>query len=481
MSIKTLPTEILNQICGYLKPPDWCAFRSTCSALYTKSREAFVGRFFQSICMLVTRDSLKGLEGFAADDFIRKRLQELWIVPVLFEGMDNMSIAEFRDTNHPEEYFQQYQAEVVDHRLILESEAFQDTLTHCVSQFENLSTIGLQSLTMAYRIISQRESFPRCLGLRNLQRRVPCHRGAKTLHITRFKKTTVGRDHALVFSALLKAVTVSNRPLVKIDTCNDFHLGYTAAALNLIGIQESLIPILQGLETLHLCQIAEQPEDSSLDIMRDIIVEAASSLKNLTYGQWCPGQNMSPYSFALLSKRVEFTRLLELHLCWVEITHSSFEALLRTATPTLRVLSLHSVDLKDKIRSPLIPLEGGSTGDFKWTSTLSREMIQAWRRIWNIIRDELSLECLSLHKLGFFGHGIKVRDSLSHASGGQSTTKSPDVSYIGVHASVSFHEWINNLKADASRARGKDLPGGSVIGNFPRPPLGGAHFHSLQR
>lgn len=232
MSIKTLPTEILNQTCGYLEPPDWCAFRSTCGALHTKSREAFVGRFFESICMLVTQDILEELKEFATDEFIRRRLQELWIVPVLFEGVDEMCLGTFRDTAHPEEYFEQYQAEVADHRRILVSENFQNVLTHCVAQFENPSTIGLRSLTMAYRTASHRESSPRCLGLRSLQKRVPCHRGSMYLHIMRHDKTTIGRDHALVLSALLKAATASHRPLKRIDTCNDFHLGCTAAALN---------------------------------------------------------------------------------------------------------------------------------------------------------------------------------------------------------------------------------------------------------
>lgn len=451
--------------------------------------------------MLVTQDSLEELNGFATDEFIRRRLQELWIVPVLFEGVDEMCLGTFRDTAHPEEYFEQYQAEVANHRRILVSENFQNVLTHCVAQFENLSTIGLRSLTMAYRTASHRESSPRCLGLRSLQKRVPCHRGSMYLHIMRHNKTTIGRDHALVLSALLKAATASHRPLKRIDMCNDFHLGCTAAALNLKSTRESLLPIIRGLETLHLCQLAEQPEDSSLDIMRDILVEAAPSLKNLTYGQWYPGQNLSPCSFTSLSKRVQFTRLQELHFCWVEFTSSNFEAFLRTAAPTLRVLSLKSVDLREKVMSPLIPLEGGGQNDFKWTGTIGKEMKQAWRRVWNIIRDQLSLECLSMHKLGFCCHKTSIRDRFSHTSGRQSDVKILDAFYNGTIASISFHDWINNLEADPSFMRGKDLPGGkeccysqfiivlyaditlvgSVIGNFPLFRPGGPGSLSLIR
>lgn len=235
--------------------------------------------------------------------------------------------------------------------------------------------------------------------------------------------------------------------------------------------------------------------------MRDILVEAAPSLKNLTYGQWCPGRNLSPCSFTSLSKRVQFTRLQELHFCWVEFTSSSFEAFLRTAVPTLRVLSLKSVDLKEKVMSPLIPLEGGGQNDFKWTGTIGKEMKQAWRRVWNTIRDQLSLECLSMHKLGFCGHKISIRDRFSHTSGRPSDVKSLDAFYNGTIASISFHDWINNLEADPSLMRGKDLPGGkeccysqfiivlyaditlvgSVIGNFSLFPPGGPSSLSLIR
>ncbi|KAJ5720851.1 uncharacterized protein N7483_008785 [Penicillium malachiteum] len=463
MSITNLPTELLSQICGYLEPSEWCALRITCQILHAKSREAFADRFFKSICMLVSQDGLNGLEQFTTNEFIRTHVKELLIVPVLFEGESNMSVARFRDTSHSVQDYGQYQSEVAEHCRLLDSGAFEDTLTRCVAQFENLTMIGLQSLTMAYRVAGRERYFPRCLGLRSLVRRVPCGRSGIQLYIPRRDRVDFARAHSRILSVLFKAIVASNRPLRKIDTCKDFHLGCTAAAFTIPeSIQQSLIPLVQELETLHLCQLAESPEDNSLDFMHTILVEAAPSLKSLTYGQWCPNRNMSPYSLTSLVERVNFRRLMELHLCWVEITYNSFEELLRTAQPTLRILSLHHVNLNYK---SMPSSESSSAEDLKKTEITKDEMIQAWRCIWNTIRDELSLTCLSLYKLGCYGLEVNVRDGFSR--GFTSTIGHTEAWYNGTHTDIPIHEWINNLRARPRMERSKLLPGGKWSGHAP--------------
>ncbi|KAJ6028513.1 hypothetical protein N7540_004089 [Penicillium herquei] len=463
MSLTNLPTELLSQICGYLEPSECCALRITCQILHAKSREAFASRFFKSICMLVSQDGLNGLEQFATNEFIRTHVEELLVVPVLFEAESTMDLGNFLETRHKVQDYEQYQSEVAEHRRIIDSGAFGDTLTRCVAQFENLKMIGLQSLTMAYRVAGRKRYFPRCLGLRSLERRVPCTRYGIQLYIRRLDKVDFARAHSTILSVLLNAIVASNRPLRKIDTCNDFHLGCTAAAFTVPeSTQQSLIPLVQELETLHLCQLAETPEDNSLDFMHTILVEAAPSLKSLTYGKWCPNRNMNPHSLTSLFERLSFRRLRELHLCWVEITYSSFEELLRTARPTLRILSLHYVNLNYKFMPSSVPSETNSADDLKMSEITKGEMIQAWRSICNTIRDELSLTCLSLFKLGCYGLEVNVHDGLNRA-----TLENPEPSYNGAYTSIPIHEWINNLSLMPQLRRGRYLPGGPLIGNGP--------------
>ncbi|KAJ5727306.1 hypothetical protein N7493_005126 [Penicillium malachiteum] len=457
MSLTNLPTELLHQICGYLEPSEWCALRLTCQVLHKKSREAFADQFFKSTCMLITQDGLNDLEQFTTNEFIRTHVQELVIVPVLFEAENNMDIGRFKTTFHALQDYEQYQAAVAEHRHILDSGVFEDTITRCVAQFENLAMIGLQSLTMSYRVAGPKRYTPRCLGLRSLERRVPCSRRGIQLYIQRRHRLDFARAHSMVLSVLLKAFVACNRPLRKIDMCNDFHLGCTAAAFMIPeSTQQSLIPLVQELEALHLCQLAETPEDHSLSFMHTILVEAAPSLKSLAFGQWCPNQSMSPHSLISLAERVSFRRLRELHLCWVEITYSSFEKLLRTAQPTLRILSIHHVNLSYKFMPSSVPSEPNSAENVKKTEITEREMVQAWRCIWNTIRDELSLTCLSLHQLGCYGFQVKVQEGIGRAS-----IENPDASYNSAYTDISIHEWIDKLYARAlTWKRGMFLPWG---------------------
>ncbi|KAJ5634465.1 hypothetical protein N7528_002307 [Penicillium herquei] len=456
MSITNLPTELLHQICGYLEPAEWGALRLTCQILHTKSREAFADRFFKSICMIISQDGLNGLEQFTKNEFIRTHVQELLVVPVLFEAENSMTHGRFIGSAHALQDYEQYQEEVAEHRHILDSGVFEDTITRCVAQFENLTMIGLQSLTMAYRVAGRKRYFIRCLGLRSLERRVPCSRRGIQLYIQRLHKLDFARAHSRVLSIILKAIVACNRPLRKLDTCNNFHLGCTAAAFTIPeNTQQSLIPLVQKLETLHICQLAETPEDNSLDFMHTVLVEAAPSLKSLTYGQWCPNRPMKPHSLISLVERVNFRRLLELHLCWVDITYSSFEKLLRTAQPTLRIMSFQSMNLNYKFMPSSVPSETNGAENLKMTDITNEEMIQAWRCILNTIRDELSLTRLSLYQLGCYGRQIAIRDNFNHA-----TIRNPEASYNSAYIDIPIHEWINNLWLSPRKGRGMFLPDG---------------------
>ncbi|KAJ5717763.1 hypothetical protein N7488_003409 [Penicillium malachiteum] len=142
MSLSNLPTELLNQICDYLEASEWCALRLTCQVLHTKSREAFADRFFKSICMIISQDGLNGLEQFTTNEFIRTHVQELLVVPVLFEAESNMAKGSFIGSSHALPDYEQYQASVAEHRHILDSGVFEDTITRCVAQAVQLRKKG---------------------------------------------------------------------------------------------------------------------------------------------------------------------------------------------------------------------------------------------------------------------------------------------------------------------------------------------------
>lgn len=100
---------------------------------------------------------------------------------------------------------------------------------------------------------------------------------------------TVGQDHVLVFSAIIKAVVANSRRLRTLHTCNGYHDSLTATGLIVSqDTQELLPPLLRELENLHLCEFAGSPEENPIYIMSDIFVEAAPSLWVLTYSQCCP-------------------------------------------------------------------------------------------------------------------------------------------------------------------------------------------------
>ncbi|KAJ5525527.1 hypothetical protein N7494_012177 [Penicillium frequentans] len=444
MSITRIPTELVNEICSYLELSDWCTLRNTCNSLYTKSWEEFVNRYFKSICMSVTSDGLRRLEDLAADEDLRVRVQELWIKPELFKGRYQLSLEAFRRTGHAEacrtmgmdleECYTQYQAISADHLQILETETLANTLTTCVARFENLKTFGLRSSSKASRHGPKNDLF------------------------------TIGQDHVLAFSAIMKAVVTNNRRLRTLHTCNGYHNSLTATGLSISqDTQKLLPPLLRELEDLHLCELAQSPDENPTNILSEILVEAAPSLKVLTYSQCCPNRNMSPSYLTEISERLNFTQLTELHLCWVEITLYSFETFLRTAAPTLKSLRLESVNLNENNKPPLISDDEAITLGKRWLGIMKDPTNRALGHIFAMLLDQTSLDYLSMEAIDFRHYPITIMDSLSDVSGKPSSMDSSVTCYDSARARISFREWISKLQAQPSRYLGHNLPGRSVV------------------
>ncbi|OQD98492.1 hypothetical protein PENSOL_c009G04845 [Penicillium solitum] len=86
MSITSLPLELVREICSYLQLSELQALRLTDRKLYQQSLDTFSDRYFKSFRFLATSDGLRNLEKIAKVGFIRERVQELWMIPTIFEG-----------------------------------------------------------------------------------------------------------------------------------------------------------------------------------------------------------------------------------------------------------------------------------------------------------------------------------------------------------------------------------------------------------
>ncbi|KAJ5306784.1 hypothetical protein PENANT_c003G08244 [Penicillium antarcticum] len=483
MSVSALPTELVRDICSHLQLRDWCAFRITCKAVYIKSLEAFADQFFKSIGFILTRNSLCQLEELAAHDIFRKRVQELWITPSLFEGYYEMDLDSFRDATGSykskrsahmiKTKYIAYQGLVAEHLSIVESDSLNNVLKKCVALFDNLTIIRLQHSTDEFFWGQSVNNNFRCIGWRAARRQLGFDpfalRARKPIHNV---LKTRAKDHAVAFSALLEAVASSKRRIKKLDTCNDEHCALPPSEVTLKQTSQSLLSSLRQLEFLHLCtSICEiQPDDSMFRSLVDLLIMVAPSLKVLTFSQWDLNGALSPQYFDDLSQRINFTSIKELNLYWIEITFDTLKAFLHTARPTLRALSLESVNL----RGALPPTDNhiGHQRDLRDCQEMIEESNCAWQQVLNFLGDEYSLRSICLKNLGYRGYRLDMHDNLSKLSGSLEPNFRSLHSFNAEKAGVSFKEWIFQLRPGpprGTRGRIATLPGEDYSARWTTP------------
>ncbi|KAF7526867.1 hypothetical protein PCG10_003421 [Penicillium crustosum] len=476
MSVATLPTELVCDICSYLELCDWIAFRTTCLAIYTKSLDAFADRYCKSIGLILTSHSIDRLEELAANYSFRTRVQELWVVPSLFGGFYEMDVESFKSciTSHrdrPSKTVAQinsqhtaYQTVVKDHLSIIETGTLNNVLNECMALFKNLTVIRMQLKDSdffwnANPIAKDEVQFLGWRGVTHqlgfnpfgLNVRKPIHNLWKSR----------AKDHAIAFSALLEAAVASNRKLKTLDTCNGDHCALPPSDVTLKLTHKSLLSSLEGLEYLHLCICVweVQSDDSTLRYLIDIPIMVAPSLKVLTFSQWDRNGAMSPQYINDLSHRINFTQLVELNIYWIEITYDTFKAFLHTTMPTLRILALQSLNLRG-----VVPMDTDSGHNLsKWDSPeINEESSAAWRQVWDFLGDGFSLRSLSLQHLGYRGHRLHLHDNLSNLSGSTEPNGPIIAVFNAERAGVSFKEWVTQLQTGPPRGprmRFDSLPG----------------------
>ncbi|CAI7669978.1 unnamed protein product [Penicillium manginii] len=509
MSLTDLPLELLTRLCEHLEPQEWGALRISCRQIYDKTLEAYTTRYFKRITLLLTYEGLERLEHVAASETIRGSVEEIWIIPNLFDHWANLDKASFTKVDFriyllklgrhptPEEHnevqaelealFAVYKATMAEHHAILEPPGLLGRLEKCLPRLENAVTLGLRSYETISLLNITRNADLTCLGLRELK----SHFSFKNLPM--FRQSVSYMPYSLVFSQLLNAIIKSSRKVQALHTCSHSFCGMKLEPFQLPESQyQSLLPLLKDLTTLHMCIRLKDHEQENFDEdtfkrLLNIMVTAAPILKILNFAQWSPIEELSPLYFKDVSRRIQFTQLQELHLHSIEVTVDSLEKFLRTAAPTLKRLSLRLVSLVDRITSAsdLGPLTQDSRS---WVTSMStevkNEMQGLWKRVFEFWADRLNPQYVELSILGYRGRSITLHDNLYMERGQRDAEPfsgvNPSSFYFDAEkANIPFNEWVTQLQIEMVHLPSFGGPYGTYVGGPRLPGTSEIQLHDL--
>ncbi|KAJ5554100.1 hypothetical protein N7513_004059 [Penicillium frequentans] len=365
--LTTLPLELLLIICSNLQLSDWKALRLSNHALYEITLDKFANQYFKKIQFIATSESLRELEGLAQSDAICERVRELWMIPQLFEGL-GIRREERRghlamSSRSPEPVkgeelkarYAIYKSMVIDSSDLLESESFSIRLSKCLERFVNIDTIGLAHYPTTF-LLDPRQQKVRFLGWRHMINQIDFQFNHDRLRLLRSDETN--NINSLVLSRILEALVASNRTqkIRKLYTYNADFFGHLSPKITLAAAQYNtlLSSVLDELEDLHICfafersigPFAPNPPDILLEgqTWLNLLIKVAPHLVLLSYSQDCDeGRRMSPDYFWLLTQRMQFTRLKELHLHQVYVTSELLRTLITKVKETLSVFTLFEV------------------------------------------------------------------------------------------------------------------------------------------
>lgn len=353
MSFTSLPVEVVSEIFGYLQLSELRDLRLSCRALHRLS--LVDSRYFKSIHFIVTSDSLRELEALAEKD-IRGRVQELWMIPSVFDGShaeSESAISEFAVSSKScqpvsgdelRTRFSTYKCLVADNSRLLESEALSNQLSRCLEKFDNLTTIGLAHYSTSF-LLDPRQERVRFLGWRHLINQIDFRFGSKNLEPLHGTGSVMAKINSLAASKLLQALSLSrnHRKIRKLQTCNPDYCGNIAPDILLTAQQySSLLSTLVDLEDLHVCTAFRTTKPAYVmdtPTWINLFIHVAPCLERLTISQ--------DYYIGELSSRIQFNRLKELHLHKTWVNSEDLKSLLMKAKKNLAIFSLFQVIIED--------------------------------------------------------------------------------------------------------------------------------------
>lgn len=358
MSIAALPVELISKICDHLDYQELVALRLSCRALYKSSLENFAKTFYRKICFIATSESLHELEELSKSNGLREHVQELWMIPVVFDGaegplgMISISSKSCRQVKGDElESRRAVQKDMItDNRNLLESEAFSDRLRECMDQFKNIQTIGLAHYRTEFLLDPRQQTVP-FLGRRQMMSQIDFRFDVYSLQeSTRTNKASqIRKLNSLALSKLFLALCGSSCRPRKLSTCDSKFCCDIGSRIALSEEQsDSLLSTLDDLEDLHLC--IDLNEAAWLKLFRKL----APQLEVLTLSQdHMPFYLVQGDMYAYPAKSyvgnmfhdVSFTRLRKLHINKLNINFSSLRSLLLSVKKSLVTLTVKRVTI----------------------------------------------------------------------------------------------------------------------------------------
>lgn len=432
MSITRLPNELLDIICSHLDHSEWLSLRSTCRPLYETSWRIFADRYFKSICCMATSESIRQLKYLFRNKALAANIEEIWMIPTVFEGMHNMDQPMFEKYANRREPYQGYQDDtssrftlyqeiVSDHLSLAESNECAQVFSECFAHMKNLKSMGLKHYPTDF-LLDKRQNVVKCLGLPDLRNKIEFRAFPSSMGL--LQRGQVADINTIGLSRLLKSLNGFSHQIKALHTCDTIFCG--SISPNVFVTEENYISLsesLEQLEFLHLCIChGKVSEMSTRYTWIDILLTVSSRLKVLEFSQWCGARrDMNQAIFSRLSQTIVLSQLKDLHLHWIQVQPDALKTFIRSAKATLRALSLELVTLTngDQYLDPSNPTP--------------------WRLIWEFLADEISLEKLHLAYLGYRGLKVMIQRSCD-----SQISSMPDYSidFNSEIADISFSEWI---------------------------------------
>ncbi|OJI87379.1 hypothetical protein ASPTUDRAFT_40581 [Aspergillus tubingensis CBS 134.48] len=497
-----LPPELIDAIGSHFDYSDWCALRLTCKIFYQLSSSHFASRYFRRVSVILTQEALTALEAFTLQEPFRNVVEELSLIPQVF-GDYEVDLSAFEiilrfcapgsenwSTEEVQRQYMIYQAAQTDHLAFAESECLVESLTRCLNRLRNVSTIGLRPYPPSWP--GKEKSRFICLGMRALRKRLPFDPCARLLmpSACRFADRPLS-TWGLVWNmwndirhpvwtkgltSLLKAMCAASPPLEvqRLYTCLvEDELSVPPDCFTLSEpLYQSLGCVLRKLQNLDICLRRSNPNDTT-EFLSSLVIRAAPNLHVLRLTLWDQFHDLSPDHFDNLAQQVNFTRLTELHLHWIELTQPSFQLFLSTAAPTLQVLTLVAVSLNDPI-----PVAMGPSRRFR------AAISTVWRRFMNTLRDTIpSIRYFKMRALAYRQNRFEMIDpserelmTMGHCLRGQHSK----THFYEINTKMSFVEWIDRMEL-CGRPLRRPLPKhrGKLITRVTSRLMSITNFHNL--
>ncbi|KAJ5987208.1 hypothetical protein N7451_011573 [Penicillium sp. IBT 35674x] len=252
-----------------------------------------------------------------------------------------------------------YNSMVIESSDLLKSESSSTRLSKCLERFVKLDTIGLAHYPTTY-LLDPRQQKVRFLGWRHMINQIDFqfnHDRLSMLH-----RDGINGINSLALSRILEAFIATNRTrkIRKLHTYNADFFGRLSPKISLGTAQYSTLfsSVLDDLEDLHICFAFARSispfAPNSPDILLNgqtwlnLLIKVAPRLEILSYSQDCDyGQRLPPDYLWLLTQRMQFTRLKELHLHRVYVTCELLKTLITGVKKTLTVFTLFEVRVVD--------------------------------------------------------------------------------------------------------------------------------------